>query len=138
MTLAKPRPPRIEHVNITVPDSEYAARLFEQIFGWHVRWRGKAQSGGHTVHVGSGDHYLALYSPPADKPCPARFEKGVPLNHIGIEVDDIVAIEEKVRAAGFAPFGHDDSEPGRRFYFFDESNIEFEIVSYAPVLEMSR
>ena len=134
MTQALHRPARIEHVNITVPDSEKTARLFEQIFGWHVRWRGKAMSGGHTVHVGSADHYLALYSPPADKPCPARFEKGVPLNHIGIEVDDIVAIESRVRAAGFSPFGHDDYEPGRRFYFFDESNIEFEVVSYAPVL----
>lgn len=134
MTQPVARPPRIEHVNITVPDSEHTARLFEQVFGWSVRWRGKAMSGGHTVHVGSADHYLALYSPPAGAGCQARFEKGVPLNHIGIEVDDIVAIESRVRAAGFAPFGHDDYEPGRRFYFFDESNIEFEIVSYAPVL----
>lgn len=135
MTPSVPRPARIEHVNITVPDSEHAAGVFEQIFGWHVRWRGKAMSGGHTVHVGSGDHYLALYSPPAGKECPSRFDKGVPLNHIGIEVDDIVAIETLVRQAGYQPFGHDDYEPGRRFYFFDESNIEFEVVSYAPVLE---
>lgn len=138
MTPSKPAPARIEHVNITVPDSEETARLFEQVFGWHVRWRGKAMSGGHTVHVGSADHYLALYSPPAGSPCPKRFEKGVPLNHIGIEVDDIVEIEARVRKAGLAPFGHDDYEPGRRFYFFDESNIEFEVVSYAPVLEGAR
>jgi catechol 2,3-dioxygenase-like lactoylglutathione lyase family enzyme len=138
MAATNPRPPRIEHVNITVPDSEYTARLFEQIFGWKVRWRGRAMSGGHTVHVGSADHYLALYSPPAETACPARFEKGLPLNHIGIEVDAIVDIEARVRAVGFAPFGHDDYEPGRRFYFFDESNIEFEIVSYAPVLEGAR
>ena len=135
MTEAHQRPARIEHVNITVPDSEHAARIFEQIFGWHVRWRGMARSGGHTVHVGSENHYIAFYSPPADTPCPERFEKGLPLNHIGIEVDDIVAIETLVRQAGYAPFGHDDYEPGRRFYFFDESNIEFEVVSYAPVLE---
>lgn len=135
MTQAKSKPARIEHVNITVPDSERAAQIFEKIFGWHVRWRGRAMSGGHTVHVGSQNHYLALYAPPPEAGCPARFEKGVPLNHIGIEVDDIVAIETLVRAAGFAPFGHDDYEPGRRFYFFDESNIEFEVVSYAPVLD---
>ena len=42
MTQANPRPARIEHVNITVPDSERAAQIFEKIFGWHVRWRGKA------------------------------------------------------------------------------------------------
>ncbi len=135
MTQANPRPARIEHVNITVPDSEHTARIFEQIFRWQVRWRGRAMSGGHTVHVGSRDHYLALYSPPSGAGCPQRFEKGMPLNHIGIEVDDLVAIETKVRAAGFAPFGHDDYAPGRRFYFFDESNIEFEVVCYAPVYE---
>lgn len=135
MSLALSRPARIEHVNITVPDSEHTARMFESVFGWHVRWRGKAMNGGHTVHVGSETHYLALYSPPQDKSSSAPFIKGVPLNHIGIEVDDIVAIEERVRAAGLSPFGHDDYEPGRRFYFFDESNIEFEVVSYAPVLE---
>lgn len=138
MTLASNRPPRIEHVNITVPDSEYTARLFEQIFGWKVRWRGPAMNGGHTVHVGSDDYYLALYSPAPDDPCPPHFEKGLPLNHIGIEVDDLVAIETRVRAAGFIPFSHADYEPGRRFYFFDESNIEFEIVSYVPVLEGAR
>lgn len=135
MTPAIQKPARIEHVNLTVPDSEHAALIFEKIFGWHVRWRGKAMSGGHTVHVGSENHYLALYSPPAEKGCPERFEKGLPLNHIGIEVEDIVAIETRVREAGYAPFGHDDYEPGRRFYFFDESSIEFEIVSYAPVID---
>ena len=135
MTVPSFSPARIEHVNITVPDSEHAARIFEQIFGWHVRWRGKAMSGGHTVHVGSANHYLALYSPPQGAAGVTAFEKGMPLNHIGIEVDDIVAVEARVRNAGFAPFGHDNYEPGRRFYFFDESNIEFEIVSYAPVLD---
>lgn len=135
MTQANPKSARIEHVNITVPDSELAARSFEQIFGWHVRWRGRAMIGGHTVHVGSKDHYLALYSPLAGAGCPGRFEKGAPFNHIGIEVDDIVVIETLVRAAGYVPFEHDDYEPGRRFCFFDESNIEFEVVSYAPVLE---
>ena len=31
---------------------------------------------------------------------------------------------------GLEPFGHDDYEPGRRFYFFDWDGIEFEVVSY--------
>ncbi len=135
MTPATPRSPRIEHVNITVPDSEHTAQLMVGIFGWNVRWRGRAASGGHTVHVGSADHYLALYSPPPGATRPKRFEKGLPLNHIGIEVDDLVATEARVRAAGMSPFGHDDYVPGRRFYFFDDSNIEFEIVSYAPVMD---
>jgi catechol 2,3-dioxygenase-like lactoylglutathione lyase family enzyme len=54
--------PRIEHVNVTVSDPERAARLMESLFGWHVRWQGAARNGGHTIHVGSDDHYVALYS----------------------------------------------------------------------------
>ena len=136
MTLVTPHPPRLEHINITVPDSEHTARLMVHLFGWQERWRGKAASGGHTVHVGAAEHYLALYSPPAGTPGLRRFKKGVPLNHIGIEVDDLIAAEARVRAAGLSPFGHDDYVPGRRFYFFDDSNIEFEIVSYAPVMDV--
>ncbi len=36
-----------------------------------------------------------------------------------------------MKAAGLEPFGHDDYDPGRRFYFFDDNGIEFEVVSYA-------
>ena len=51
--------------------------------------------------------------------------KGRPLNHVGLLVDDLDAAEEVVRAHGFEPWGHDDYEPGRRFYFFDWDGIEF-------------
>ena len=59
------------------------------------------------------------------------FAKGVPLNHIGLVVDDLDGAEAVVAAAGLVPFNHMDYEPGRRFYFFDWDGIEFEIVSYS-------
>ena len=34
-------------------------------------------------------------------------------------------------SAGLEPFGHDNYDPGERFYFFDWDGIEFEVVSYA-------
>lgn len=121
--------PRIEHVNVTVSDPERAARLMETLFGWHERWRGPARNGGRTIHVGSDRHYLALYTGgraySADD-----FAKGRPLNHIGVEVDDLAAVEASVVAAGLRPFGHDDYDPGRRFYFLDPDGIEYEVVSY--------
>jgi hypothetical protein len=58
------------------------------------------------------------------------FAKGQPLNHIGVEVDDLAAIEAKVVAAGLKPFGHDDYDPGRRFYFLDPDGIDYEVVSH--------
>jgi len=122
--------PRIEHVNVTVRDPARAARLMEALFGWHIRWQGAARNGGHTIHVGSDDHYIALYTGKDVAYTDEEFTKGRPLNHIGVQVDDLDATESKVVAAGLRPFAHDDYDPGRRFYFLDPDGIEYEVVSY--------
>jgi catechol 2,3-dioxygenase-like lactoylglutathione lyase family enzyme len=122
--------PRIEHVNVTVSNPERAARLMEELFGWQVRWKGAARNGGHTIHVGSKEHYLALYTGHGVAYTADDFAKGRPLNHVGIEVDDLDATEARVVAAGLKPFGHDSYDPGRRFYFLDPDGIEYEVVSY--------
>jgi catechol 2,3-dioxygenase-like lactoylglutathione lyase family enzyme len=124
--------PRIEHVNVTVSDPNRAARLMAALFDWRVRWQGPARDGGLTIHVGSDDHYIALYSGKDVAYTADDFAKGQPLNHIGVEVDDLDAIEAKVVAAGLTPFSHADYEPGRRFYFLDPDGIEYEVVSYRP------
>ena len=122
--------PRLEHVNVNVTDPDRAARLMQALFGWHVRWRGAARDGGLTIHVGSADHYLALHTGRDVAYGADDFAKGQPLNHIGVEVDDLDAVEAKVVAAGLKPFGHDNYDPGRRFYFLDPDGIEYEVVSY--------
>lgn len=122
-------PATLEHTNITVSDPERSAALLEKLCGWHERWRGPSQLGGWTIHVGSDSDYLALWTPGEAQP--ERFAKGVPLNHIGLLVDDLDAAERVVIEAGLKPFNHADYEPGRRFYFFDWDGIEFEVVNYA-------
>ena len=122
--------PRIEHVNITVRDADRAARLMGELFGWTVRWQGPALNGGHTAHVGSEQQYLALYTPRGTALTDDDFAKGRPLNHVGVEVEDIAEVEAKVLAAGLTPFNHGDYDPGRRFYFLDPDGIEYEVVSY--------
>ena len=121
---------RIEHVNVTVSDVDRTAELMQRIFGWGIRWSGPAMNGGRTIHVGSPEHYVALYSPRVPDDGGDKFSKGQPLNHIGVEVDDLDAVEKRVLAAGLTPFSHGDYEPGRRFYFFDPDGIEYEVVSY--------
>ena len=121
---------RIEHVNLTVSDIERSAALFAQLLGWRQRWRGASMNGGETIHIGEPDQgatYIALYTDRADH---SGQKKGKPMNHVGLLVDDLARAEEVVIAHGLKPFGHDDYEPGQRFYFFDWDGIEFEMVSY--------
>lgn len=119
----------LEHINITVSDIERSAALLEALCGWRVRWRGPSQLGGETIHVGNDRDYIAVYTKGA--PLPGRHAKGLPLNHVGLVVDDLNAAEMVVKDWGLEPFNHADYEPGRRFYFFDWDGIEFEMVSYA-------
>ena len=125
----------IEHINLCVGNSVRTAALLEAIFGWHIRWhirwQGPAQSGGWTVHVGNGRDYVALWSAGCDTGQHLSHAKGAPLNHLGILVDDLADVEHRVIASGLTPFGHDDYDPGRRFYFFDPDGIEYAIVSYS-------
>lgn len=118
----------LEHANLTVTDPERSSGLLQELCGWHERWRGPSQLGGWTIHVGGERDYIALYT--NDQPV-GPFNKGAPLNHIGLVVDDLAAAERAVIASGLEPFNHGDYEPGRRFYFFDWDHIEFELVSYA-------
>lgn len=121
----------IEHVNVTVSNPDRTADFLKRVFDWHIRWRGQAAKGGHTIHVGNEQFCLAVYAAVLGQTEPSGHHKGSPLNHIGIVVDDLDEIERRVFAEGFEPFSHDDYDPGRRFYFFDHDGIEFEIISYA-------
>ena len=117
----------LEHVNVTVSDPQRTADMLCRLFGWKKRWEGPAKLGGYTVHVGTDDGYVAIY----------RYAEGAAwandngrLNHIGVVVDDLDAAEAQVRVEGYVPHNHGNYEPGRRFYFNDHDDIEFEVVSY--------
>lgn len=120
---------RLEHVNISVTDAERTAALLARLTRWHRRWEGPAMNGGRAIHLGDDHAYVAIYANPQ---VTGGFDKGVPMNHIGIAVDDLAAAEDVVIAEGLTPFSHSTYDPGpRSFYFFDWDGIEFEIVSYA-------
>lgn len=124
---------RLEHVNFTTPDPDGTAKWLSDLFGWEIRWSGDAIHGGRSVHVGGKDNYLAIYSGVPGKtvqPSHQSYSQTGGLNHVGIVVDDLDAVEARVKALGFTPHSHANYEPGRRFYFHDEHGIEYEIVSY--------
>ncbi len=123
--------PRLEHVNLTVTDCHATAAMLEKLFGWHIRWGGPAINGGHSLHVGTEDNYLAIYTPDTSlTKAPSSYGHPGGLNHIGVVVDDLDAIEAKVIALGMTPKSHADYEPGKRFYFDDPDGIEFEVIAY--------
>ena len=124
-------PAVLEHTNFTVSDPDATAAWMCDLFGWHIRWAGAAMAGGRTVHVGSDAQYLALYTPGAPGKATDDHHATVGgLNHIAIITDDIDKMEQAVLARGFQTSNHGDYEPGRRFYFHDADNIEFEVVQY--------
>ena len=124
-------PAHLEHVNYTVRDVRQTAKWLCELFDWHIRWEGPSLNGGHTAHVGTDTHYVALYN--HGKPVATQEDNYTTvggLNHIAVTVDDIDAMEERVKQIGFTPKSHADYEPGRRFYFYDHDGIEYEIVQY--------
>lgn len=121
----------IEHVNITVGSPERTAEMLSELFDWQVRWKGPSALGGHTIHIGTADHYVAVYAVSDSDGAPLKHIKGHPLNHIGVVVDDLDGVEARAIALGLTPFSHGDYDPGKRFYLFDPDGIEWEIVSYA-------
>ena len=122
---------RLEHLNMTVTDPRATAAWIERVFGWKIRWEGPGMTTGYTIHIGNDDTYLALFSfPETPKPATDSYHTSGGLNHWAVVVDDLDAVEEKVRAEGFTPQKHADYEPGRRFYFDDADGIEVEVVQY--------
>lgn len=121
----------LEHVNVTVKDPARTAELLCNLFGWHIRWQGASMDNGLTYHVGNKADYLAIYSQPQlQGASPSSYVTSGGLNHIGILVDDLVATEAKVLAAGIETYSHQTYEPGSRFYFRDYDGVEYEVVSY--------
>ncbi len=122
----------LEHVNYTVNDPDGTAKVLCNLFGWKIRWQGAAISEGRSVHVGEEDSYLALYSPPGSlSESTDNYTQLGGMNHVGVVVENIEEVEQKVKDAGFVPHNHGDYEPGLRFYFDGPDGIEFEVVSYS-------
>ncbi len=123
----------LEHANITVSDVDRTVKMLCDLFDWQVRWAGapgESIHGGTSVHVGGSGTSLAVYSQGGDVAAGDTYKTPGGLNHIGVVVDDLDLVEDRVRAMGYVPNSHADYAPGRRFYFDDHDGIEIEVVSY--------
>lgn len=123
---------RLEHANVTVSDPKASAAVLAGIFRWRVRWEGPGAGGSYGVHVGTEDAYVALTDYGSGERVEGkRYHSVGMLNHLAVFTDeDIDAVEDRVKAAGFEPMKHGDYAPGRRFYFLDGDGIEWEVASH--------
>ncbi|WP_054113018.1 VOC family protein [Marinagarivorans algicola] len=121
----------LEHANITVHSVQQSAALFCRLFDWKVRWQGDSIHGGRTIHVGGKGSYLALYeNPKKSNALTDTYYQINGLNHICLIVSDLDDVERRVQDEGLTPINHANYEPGRRFYFKTNDNIEVEVVDY--------
>ena len=121
----------VEHVNLTVEDPDASAAMLCRLFDWTVRWSGGAINDGYSVHVGGDNSYLALYtSNQSAQGANSSYEQIGGLNHIGLVVDDLDELKQRVEAEGMEPYNFGDYEPGRRFYFRLDDGLEVEVVKY--------
>ncbi|MGI3169229.1 VOC family protein [Pseudooceanicola sp. C21-150M6] len=123
---------RLEHANVTVSDPKATARWLCEVFGWDIRWEGPGMQTGYTVHVGTGDSYVALFSyGEAKGEVPDSYRTVGMLNHLAVFTEEEIGkVETRVWAAGFTPINHGEYAPGKRFYFHDRDGIEWEVASH--------
>ncbi len=125
----------LEHCNINVSNPDRTAQLLSELFDWKVRWAGDSMNRGYTVHIGSNESYLALYTNEnllgvrANEPDSDQGLLGG-LNHIGIEVDDLDRVKNRAIKLGYEPYNFGSYEPGDRFYINLHSYLEVEVISY--------
>jgi len=124
---------RLEHANLTVRDIEGMICFLQTAFPeFRVRGEGKSQDGSRWVHIGTQETYIAL-SPAKLEPdkrwMPYRGMPGV--NHLAYEVDDIEALCERMKAAGYKDSTPPNAHPYRkRRYFYDPDGNDWEFVQY--------
>ena len=124
---------RLEHANITVRDIEGMIRFLQTAFlEFRVRGEGKSRDGSRWVHIGTQETYIAL-SPANTKPekpwAPYRGMPGV--NHLAYEVDDVAALQNRMKAAGYRESTPTNTHPHRkRRYFYDSEGNDWEFVQY--------
>lgn len=124
---------RMEHANLTVRDIEGMIRFLQTAFPeFHVRGEGKSNDGSRWVHIGTDENYIALspaHAEPDKRWSPYRGMPG--MNHLGFEVDDVAALRERLKSAGFRESTPPNSHPHRkRVYFYDAEGNDWEFVQY--------
>jgi catechol 2,3-dioxygenase-like lactoylglutathione lyase family enzyme len=123
---------RLEHANLTVRDIDAAIRFLQTAFPeFRIRHDGVSE-GKRWVHIGTDETYLALNQAQVEPQARWIPYAGVPgVNHLAYEVEDVDALRERLRAAGYRDSTVPNRHPYRkRVYFYDADGNDWEFVQY--------
>jgi len=124
--------PFLEHVNMTSTNVE-ATVAFLQTAMPDLRVRGAGTEGAARswVHLGTETSYVAIEDRGATEKGPHESYVHPGVNHLGFVVEDVTALAERMRGAGYREGMVNLDHPHRlRYYFFDQDDNEYEFVQY--------
>ena len=128
---------RIEHANITVESVDRAVEFLTAAFP-HFRIRGGKETDHgdwqkRWLHLGTDETYIALEEVSFEPECLRTRGRDPGVNHIGFVVDDLGAVLERLRSAGYEPGKVMEEREGpyrKRAYVLDGVANEWEFVQY--------
>jgi catechol 2,3-dioxygenase-like lactoylglutathione lyase family enzyme len=123
---------RLEHANLIVRNIDATVRFLSAAFPEFEVRREWQRDGRRGIHIGTDDTYVALNeasNEPAERWVPYEGKPGV--NHLGYEVDDVDALQRRLKSAGFKDSTYPNNHPHRkRVYFYDDDGNDWEFVQY--------
>ena len=124
---------RLEHANLSVSDIEEMIRFLQTAFPeFRVRGESTSRDDNRWVHVGTQETYIALNRAKAEPEKPWIPYRGMPgVNHLAYEVDDVEALCERMKSAGYRDSTPPNAHPYRkRRYFCDPEGNDWEFIQY--------
>jgi catechol 2,3-dioxygenase-like lactoylglutathione lyase family enzyme len=117
----------LEHIHLSVASIEATQRFLQlAVPEYSPRGGGFAQGDGEWLHIGTATNYIAFTEVEGAK----SIEN---LRHIGLVVDDIDALIQRLRTGGIEPSDAsalDEHPHRRRVYYCDDNGVDWEFVEY--------
>ncbi|QUJ67941.1 VOC family protein [Photobacterium sp. GJ3] len=123
--------PYVEHANLTVRHLENTIQFLQTaIPEFTVRHQGQ-QPMYRWCHIGTDETYLALQEVVERDAIDRTPYRDLGINHIGLVVDDVAQVRDRLLRAGYRENDLETSHPWRtRIYFYDRDGIEWEFTQY--------
>lgn len=123
---------RLEHANLTCASiDEMLAFVQAAAPDWTVRGEDRPVAETRRwLHVGDDETYLALEEREPNSPSPHVTYEHHGLNHLGMVVDDMAALDARMEAGGYRRGAMWDNDVRLRHYWFDPDGNEWEFVEY--------